>query len=292
MEVVRCMPTGRDPSWEMSHAIIHFTLVFANAEPNLVLVLGDRYETLAAALAAMFLKIPVAHIHGGEETTGAFDDPMRHAITHIADLHFVATRKAFQRVVDLKGKAMGVHLVGAPGLDGIKRGSARRSRNKFLVTYHPETMKPDNGVGGLTSLLEALDIFPAHEVVFTGVNNDPGNKLISAAIEEWVKDRPQSSIKTDGDHDWYVWEMERAAAVIGNSSAGIIEAPYIGCPTVNIGYRQEGREKAASIFDTPEITSEIVTAIRDALSFDCLPYPIYVGGASTIIARILDEETR
>lgn len=287
--VTRFDSTGMSPAVAMSQAMTFFTAMFTAQKATRVVVLGDRYETLAAALAAMFLRIPVAHIHGGETTTGAFDDPMRHAITHIADLHFVATLRAQVRVGDLVDSVRAkVHLVGAPGLDGIAPNSARRDNKRILCTYHPETRAEDYGVNGCKEMLKAVSSFLGYEVIFCGVNNDPGSSEIRETINDWLRTHG-GIVRDDIAHDEYVALMQSAAAVVGNSSAGVIEAPWINVPSVNIGLRQSGRELAPSIIPTDG------TMIREAIDYALTSHqpwePIYRGGAAEKIAAILKETT-
>lgn len=282
---------GSTPHEAMGRALRHFTETFTGIYTSRVLVLGDRYETLAAALAAMFLRIPVAHIHGGETTTGAFDDPMRHAITHIADLHFVPTNAAANRVHQLLGgrdEDYGIYEVGAPGLDGIPQNSAKRDRKRILVTFHPETRAEDYGFGACQTMLYALWSLRGYEITFTGVNADPGQVSIDKAIQDFMAVPYNVCLYREKmSHAEYISEMQHAALVIGNSSAGIIEAPWVGCPSVNIGNRQNGRPCAASVFNAPGDEEAISQAIRAALQFTGDPQPIYRGGAAEKIAEIL-----
>ena len=269
-----------DPHTAMGHALEAFSAAFYDNKPKLVVVLGDRYETLSAAFAAMFLKIPVAHIHGGETTTGSFDNALRHSISHIAKYHFVAAEEFKSKLIMLGANAEMIHVVGAPGLDGVQENSARRDRELLLVTYHPETMLPDNGVNQCLSMLNELSIYnKKHHVVFTGVNNDPGCEEIREMISGYVATHGNSEIRDDVTHDAYVELMQSASAVVGNSSAGIIEAPWIGIPTVNIGLRQSGRPLASSIHNT----------ISDALAWRGFCSPIYKGGAAEKITNIIGK---
>lgn len=304
--VVRFDSTGMSPAIAMAQALPYYTAVFTNMKTTRVLVLGDRYETLAAALAALFLGIPVAHCHGGETTEGAFDDPMRHAITHVASLHFVAHEDAAERVMLMKGFAgpggpsylsQGIHVVGAPGLDGIPQASAKRDRKLILVTYHPETRAEDLGLSGCRAMLTALTPYTAtHDIWFCGVNNDPGGKEIEDVIYAFDAEyntTNSTKIKFSLDHARYVEHMQSAALVIGNSSAGIIEAPWIGVPSVNIGHRQKGRPLATSVFqwnhgDEMPLDEIIVKA----LGFVGFSNPHYYGGpVGERIANILKGTT-
>lgn len=288
------------PSRVMSLALDYFHGAFARLNPRVVVVLGDRYETLAAALAATFLRetlvsiqrIKLVHIHGGETTTGAFDDALRHSITHLTEqsggAHCVATYDAQERVYEMLGGKVGpdrLRIVGAPGLDGVEGSSATRTDKLILVTYHPETRAADYGLAGCKAMLGALPL--GYETRFCGVNNDPGNADIRAAINNqllnhggvWCPDMP---------HAMYVGLMQRASLVIGNSSAGIIEAPWVGVPSVNIGMRQHGRPHAHSVTTAPVGNVESIRlAITTALSWRGPWAPCYRGGAAPRIAEIV-----
>lgn len=300
--VTRYDATGLGPAVAMAQALTYFTAMFTFQKATRVVVLGDRYETLAAALAAMFLRIPIAHIHGGETTTGAFDDPMRHAITHMADMHFVATEAALDRVLALvepHGYRCGtadsdvawyhprIHRVGAPGLDGVTQGSAKRSEKIILCTYHSETRADDYGLDNCFAMLEALDSLPDHEVMFTPPNADPGSAEIKAAMDMFIRSRDNWHW-VDLSHRAYVEMMQVAALVIGNSSAGVIEAPWVGVPSVDIGLRQNGREMATSVRAwRPDVQFTITDAMRWAMTSGVQAEPIYRGGAAAKIAAVL-----
>lgn len=279
--------TASEPHISMGGAIIYFTTQLENIKPKLVLLLGDRYETLSAALAATFLRIPIAHIHGGETTTGAFDDAMRHSITHLTEqsggLHFVATQDAADRVFNLRCAANyraafeRIHLVGAPGLDGVAGNSAQRDRKLVLVTYHPETRAADYGVAGCKAMLESISSeLLGYEIVFCGVNNDPGSAQIQALIKNHCNTRG-GRIEENLSHSEYVELMQHAALVIGNSSAGVIEAPWIGVPSVNIGNRQNGRPMAPSVFQATPDKASISQPVQLALNFRGTYNPCYTG---------------
>lgn len=292
--VTRFDSTGMTPAIAMSQGLTYFTAMFTAQKASRVVLLGDRYETLAAALAAMFLKIPVAHIHGGETTTGAWDDALRHSISHIADLHFVATLHAAQTVSSLMvatGRTgTDIKIVGAPGLDGVEPNSARRDQKLILCTYHSETLAENYGLSNCFAMLEALDAFPDHTVMFTPPNNDPGNEEIKIGIDFFIKSR-ENWHWIDVGHMAYVQLMQSAQCVVGNSSAGIIEAPWIGVPSVNIGLRQDGRDMAMSIRTwTNESEFSIADAIRWSMSSTGPVEPIYKGGAAEKVAAILLQD--
>lgn len=284
----------RDPHEALEFAVTAFHKLMNRVyKPKLVVVLGDRYETLAAALAAMFLNIPVAHIHGGEMTAGAFDDAMRDSITAIAELHFAATPEAQERILMMRGRSVRpyrVYTTGAPGLDGIGRNTATRLIKRFLVTFHPETRANDKGAWTLATMLAAFQAFPDYEIAFMGVNTDPGSSMVVDQIQAWMRATGRGQIY-DIPHDRYVEFMKGSALVIGNSSAGIIEAPWVGIPTVNLGKRQDGRPQAPSIFNaTGNSKDEVIDKIANALSWPGPNYWVkYHGGAGPKIARVIAE---
>lgn len=259
--------------------VLGFADAFARLTPDVVVVLGDRYEILAAAQAALIARIPVAHIHGGETTEGAFDDAIRHAITKMSHIHFVASEPYRKRVIQLGENPAHVLNYGAPGLDNFKRlrllerTELERAldftldKQAFLVTYHPVTLKSEGPETAFRGLLEALDSFPDTQVIFTYPNSDTDGRIIRNLIDEYVL---QSSNRCKAYASLgqlrYLSAIRHVDAIIGNSSSGIIEAPLFQKPTVNIGNRQTGRLKAASIIDCEESSASIVTAIQHALS--------------------------
>lgn len=284
---------GMTPEQGARNALYACDTAFGSRRPRLVVVLGDRYETHAAAMAAFYLGIPIAHLHGGETTLGAFDDALRHSITHMATLHLAPTEDALSRIYRLLTAWEGdlcdkiIINVGAPGLDGIPQATARRDAKRFLVTFHPETRRPDRGLELCQKMLDAFSLFPDYAVQFTGVNTDPGSDEIARAIRTWMATaKNETTWCATLSHDDYVRLMKCCSLVIGNSSAGIIEAPWVGVPTVDIGDRQLGRPMAVSVFREDR---DIPLAINRALSFEGASYPRYLGGAAPKIAKAIVE---
>lgn len=262
----------------MGVGLIGFADVFESLQPDIVVVLGDRYEIFAAAQAAMVARIPIAHIHGGELTEGLIDEAIRHAITKMAHLHFVSAEAYRQRVIQLGEAADRVWNVGAPGLDAIRKlkllDRAELSRHLefdltkpfFLVTYHPVTLAEDAEDEGAEALLGALETFADHQVLITGVNADTGHEGIRKRIAAFAAARPgRVLVRTSLGQLRYLSAMAHADAVIGNSSSGLIEAPALKVPTVNIGERQRGRLRSPSVIDVDAERDAIVGAIRQAL---------------------------
>jgi UDP-hydrolysing UDP-N-acetyl-D-glucosamine 2-epimerase len=250
-----------------------FADVLPQLEPDILVVLGDRYEVLAAAVATL-LNIPIAHIHGGEITAGAFDDAIRHAITKMACLHFVAAEPYRQRVIQMGEDPDFVFNVGAPGLDLASTAPALSRTELFtalgisgperflLVTLHPTTARPDTDATNVTALLAALAEIKDRSIIFTGVNADPGYRAIDDAIKTFVAARPDCAFHfTSLGSERYWAALRLADAVVGNSSSGILEAPAVGVPSINIGDRQQGRLRAASIIDCPADSAVILASL-------------------------------
>jgi UDP-hydrolysing UDP-N-acetyl-D-glucosamine 2-epimerase len=276
------MDLTRDDAASIARAtgrgLIGLADAFESLTPDIVVLLGDRFETLAAATAAALMRIPVAHIHGGEISEGAIDDSMRHAITKLSHLHFVAAEEFRERVMQMGEAPERVFTVGAPGLDHLVRRSlpdrtaiAERvglalDRPLLLVTYHPATLGENDPQADLEQLLAALDRFPDAAIVFTKANADAGGRAINARLESWVSvNKDRAVLVASLGSDFYFAALKEAAAVIGNSSSGLIEAPAAGAPTVNIGVRQAGRARSASVIDCADQRNAIEAAVRRAL---------------------------
>jgi UDP-hydrolysing UDP-N-acetyl-D-glucosamine 2-epimerase len=290
----------------MATCLTEMTQSLRRLNPDILVVLGDRYEIFAAAQSTLLLNIPLAHIAGGEVTSGAMDDSIRHAITKLAHIHFAAAEIYHQRIIQLGEISHHVHMVGAVGLDNIEKleliNREQLSDKKitpadmdyFVITYHPET-RPDKDLDdGIEPLIDALNQFPDYFCLFTGVNADSGGDVISTRIAKFIERRPNTStsVKSLGQIR-YLSSIKHCAAVIGNSSSGIVEAPYLKTATVNIGTRQNGRLFAPSIFSCPNNVDEISDAIKDAVKFkntlaNAQPLDLYgQPGASLKIKDIL-----
>ena len=261
--------------------VIGFADAFDRASPDLVVVLGDRFEIFAAAQAAMALRIALAHIHGGEITEGVIDEQMRHALTKMAHLHFVSAEPHRRRVVQMGEQPENVHLVGAPGLDNIAflklldRSETEAAlvfafgNPTLLVTYHPATLGNVPPEQGMAELLAALDEFPESRVVMTMPNADSGGRVMGRMVAQYAERRPERirAFASLGQIN-YLSTLKHVDVMIGNSSSGLIEAPALGKPTVNIGPRQQGRLRGESVIDCAEDRVAIRDAIADALSPD------------------------
>lgn len=255
-----------------------FATAFDELKPDIVVLLGDRYEILGVAQAAMILNIPIAHIHGGEVTEGAMDEAIRHSITKMAHIHFTAAEVYRKRVIQLGESPDRVFNVGAPGLDNIKNlnlmntdelaSSLGISLNNeiFAVTFHPVTLENDSGLKELENLLGVLSTYKATSIIFTMPNADPDNDKISQRINNFVEQHANAHSFASLGQLRYLSLLNVARVTIGNSSSGIIEAPFLKTPTVNIGSRQKGRLMSASIINCTASTEEISKAINLAIS--------------------------
>lgn len=246
--------------------------------PDVLVLLGDRYELLAAAQAAVLSRVPIAHIHGGETTEGAIDELIRHAVTKLAHLHFPAAEPYAQRLRQMGESRERIWTVGASALDNIAsldvipKGELERYLGLelrspcFLVTYHPVTTLEDSGLPAMQALLKALDECNA-TVVVTGVNADLGASVIREALEQYAGQRRGSVALVESlGARRYLSLMSQVDAVIGNSSSGLLEAPAIGVSTVDIGPRQRGRLRAPSVIHCNEDADAIRSALAEALS--------------------------
>jgi len=265
----------------MGLALIGFADALENLAPDLMLVLGDRYETLCAAQAAMILKIPLAHIHGGEATKGLIDEAIRHSLTKMSHLHFTTAEEYQSRVIQMGEQPETVFNVGAPGLDTIRntkflsrdemesRLELKFTDNLFMVTYHPVTLEKRASVEPLNNLFKALDNYPDATIILTYPNADPNSKSMFGAIENFVAQNPErrKAVTSLGSLG-YLSLLSIADAVVGNSSSGIIETPFFGIPTIDIGDRQKGRLAAESVIHCSEKTVDILGAIELSRSAD------------------------
>jgi UDP-hydrolysing UDP-N-acetyl-D-glucosamine 2-epimerase len=249
-----------DTVQSMSEEMKGMNQAFEDLKPELLVVFGDRYEMLVAATVAMIHKIPIAHIGGGIVTSGAYDDNIRHSITKMSHLHFTSTENHRNRVIQLGESPKNVYAVGSLGVENIKkmqllnkedleqRLNFNIDKKTVLATYHPETLSQRNTEDDIDSFLSALDERPEIRIIFTMPNSDVGNSIISKKINQFVALYPnRAKAFSSLGKLVYLSLMQYAAAVIGNSSSGLVEAPSFGIPTLNIGDRQKGREMSSSV---------------------------------------------
>ena len=252
-----------------------FDMVYTIKGCDSILLLGDRYETLAAASAATIKRKPIYHIHGGENTAGSFDDQSRDAITALAQVHFAATARATLRI-GMIAKSHWVFHSGAPGLCAIKNLPKRKPKNHVVLTYHPETNGYDKD---LLPMIDALLDRPDLRVIWTGVNKDPGADFVRRRLSNVFEETPL-------DFRDYIKTCRQAALVIGNSSSGVIECPTIGVPSVDVGIRQFGRERGPSVFSGSSIPDMIEAAIDYDGPFD---NPYFRPDAAKNIATVISK---
>lgn len=276
IEILLSTDTPSAVSKSMALALSGFADYFADHVFDLVLLLGDRFETLAVACAAANARIPIAHMHGGEITEGAVDDAYRHAITKLSYLHFTSTERYRRRVIQLGEAPERVFNVGSTGVENIEsvkklsRAELSESLGMNLsgpyavVTFHPVTLEKCTARQQVGELLAALDEFPQMQYVFTKANADQDGRVINACLEEYASCHENAKVFPSLGMVRYLSALQYARMVIGNSSSGIIEAPSFRIPTVNIGDRQKGRVRATSVIDCAPEKEAICNAIREA----------------------------
>lgn len=278
VETLTASDTAVGAAKAMALATIGVAEALDRLRPDLLVLLGDRTEVLAAAQAALVCRVPVVHLHGGEVTEGAIDESIRHAVTKLSALHLVAAEPYAERVRQLGEDPQHVHVVGAPGLDHlVRRPLMTREQLEaslgvalgsplLLVTYHPVTATAEDGVAAVRELTDALDEWPAATVVVTLANADPGGAAVSQALRAWADGRDGAHAYPSLGHHRYISLLSLADAVVGNSSSGIIEAPAVGTPTVNVGPRQAGRLRAPSVHDVAPRRAAVADGLARALS--------------------------
>lgn len=278
-EIVLASDSSLATAKSMSLAISDYASTLTRLNPDLILLLGDRYEALALAIAATLCRFPLAHCHGGEVTAGALDESFRHSISKMSHLHFCSTRRSAQRLQQLGENSDRIFQVGGLGVENINKlqlwNKAQLSsdlgldfsKGVFLTTYHPATLDEKSSHELFGNLLEALDQFPKHSVLFTLPNADQDGRVIIQLIQEYVKANPARTLAVPSLGQLrYLSAMKHCLAVVGNSSSGILEAPSLRRPTVNIGERQAGRERADTVIDCASDPQSIVTALQSATS--------------------------
>lgn len=265
----------------ISRGVASFADAFDVLKPDLLLILGDRYEMLAVASTALIYKIPIAHLHGGEITEGAFDDAIRHAITKMSHLHFTSTESYRKRVIQLGEQPERVFNVGALGVENIlktdfmPKNEIEQSLNfkltdkSFLCTYHPVTLSNMSSEAQIINLLEALAEYKDYHIIFTYSNSDTNSQIIIKRIHEYVDNNAKRCmfIPSLGQRRYFS-VLKYVKAVIGNSSSGIIEVPSFGIPTLNIGDRQKGRIAADSVINCGYSTEEIKEGLAQVVAYE------------------------
>ncbi len=280
VEMLLSSDTANGTVKSMGLATIGFADALEDLKPDLAVILGDRYEMLAAAQACLIYKVPIAHLYGGEITEGAYDNSIRHAITKLSSLHFTSTEEYRKRVIQMGEEPDRVFYVGSLGVDNIKhestmsRDELERSLNfhlgdKFLlITFHPVTMENATAASQCDDLLKALSaVNDEYQLLFTLPNSDTDGHIIASKVKEYVSAHVNKSLVVDSlGKKRYYSALKYATAVVGNSSSGLVEAPSFGIPTLNIGNRQKGRTRGESVIDVEASYQEMYLGLQKALS--------------------------
>lgn len=264
-----------------SAGVAGFSKVLEQIKPDIMVLLGDRYEMLSAGVAGMLSSVPLAHIHGGESTQGAIDEGIRHALTKMSHIHFCATSLYKRRIIQLGENPARVYNVGGLGVENIKRLELlgkkdfenslgfKLGKKNILVTFHPQTIEKKSASKQFSQILNALDSLKDTHFIFTGANADNGGKIINEMTQSYCLKNPKKAIFAISLGQLrYLSAIKHADIVLGNSSSGISEAPSLKKATINIGNRQKGRIKAPSIIDAKCDKSKILKAIKKAYSKD------------------------
>lgn len=307
IEMLLSSDTSIGVTKSMGLAVCGFADVLAELQPDLLLILGDRYEIFAAAAAAMLARIPIGHVHGGEITEGAFDDAIRHSITKMSHLHFVAAKEYQQRVIQLGEIPERVFQVGGLGIDNILKLKLLShkmleesinfslGKHNLLVTFHPTTLEQGTAAKQMQALLQALDTLEDTHIIFTMPNADTESRILFTMINKFVDEHPQTAKAfTSLGQILYLSCIKHVDGVVGNSSSGLTEAPSFKKGTINIGDRQKGRLKATSVIDCKPIKKDIIKSLRKLYStefkqkLNSVINPYGEGGASEKIIKALE----
>ena len=292
----------------MGIGLINFTESINRLQPDISIILGDRFEALPFAICCYINQIPICHIHGGEITSGSFDDGIRHSITKFSYLHFTSTEQYRKRVIQLGGDPSRVFNVGALAVDNIlntefytkseveQKLGVKFKKYNFLITFHASTIKYKSAEAEFVQLLEALSYIDNSLLIFTKANADPSGRRINELIDNFVlRNKGNAVVFASLGEKLYLSTMKYVTAIIGNSSSGIIEAPVLKIPTINIGDRQSGRIKPDSVIDCQPFKEDILSAVTKAISdsfqknLENLKNPYGDGHTAEKIVKIIDD---
>ena len=295
-------------SKSMGLGMIGFANAFADLQPNLLVVLGDRFEVFTAVSAATIARIPISHLHGGETTEGVYDESFRHSITKMSHLHFTANEQYYNRVIQLGEHPNRVFNVGAIGIDNIKRLTLlskkdleesigfKFSKRNLLITFHPVTLEKSTSKEQFSNILQALEELEGTHLFFTKSNADTNGRIINRMIDEYVAAHSDKAIAyVSLGQLRYLSVMQFIDGVIGNSSSGLLEAPIFKIGTINIGDRQRGRIQADSVIDCMPIVEDIRYALKELYSqtfqkkIKAVKSPYGNGGATERILEVIRE---
>lgn len=308
VEMLLSSDTAEGITKSMGLGMIGFSQELQKLKPDLLVILGDRFEMLSLASTALIFKIPIAHLHGGEITEGAYDDAIRHAITKLSHLHFTSTETYKNRVIQLGEHPETVFNVGAIGIDNVQKMkllSRTELENElqisfgkwnYIVAFHPETLKDETVELQFMKLLSAIDRMEDSFFIFTKANADTGGRIINELMGDFVKQNSTRAVLFDSLGSLrYLSVVHNCTALVGNSSSGILEAPALDTPSINIGDRQKGRIMGASVLSCSSNTEEILKLMKRvqdnsfiANLFDA-ENPYGIGVASEKIARVLND---
>jgi len=309
IEMLLSSDTSVGISKSMGLGMIGFSEAYGDLKPDIVVLLGDRFEIFSAAAAAMIARIPIAHLHGGETTEGAFDEAIRHSITKISHLHFTATEEYRRRVIQLGESPDRVFNVGGLGIDNINklellnRGEFEDSiefklgQKNLMITFHPVTLEHATAGEQFKNILDVLDEFDDTKFILTKPNADTEGRIITQMIDEYISRNEHKAISfVNLGQLRYLSAMQFVDAVVGNSSSGFAEAPTFKIGTINIGDRQRGRIKADSVIDCKPTRESILAAIKKLYSKEFqkklknVKNPYGEGGAAKKIKEVLKEK--
>lgn len=279
IEILSSSHTNLDICAEMARVYEKFAPALAELKPDILVLLGDRYEIFGVAGVASIMQIPIAHIHGGETTQGAFDEAFRHSITKMSHIHFAATNEYANRIIQLGEDPSRVFNVGGPGIENIKKLNLlnkdefeksikfKLAKKNILITFHPVTLENSSAREQFNELLNALDELEETNFIFTKANSDTDGDVINKMIDEYVSENPQKAVAFASLGQLrYLSAIKFVDIVLGNSSSGLLEVPSFKKATINIGDRQKGRARASSVIDVRPVKEEILAAIKRAYS--------------------------
>ena len=279
IEILSSSHTSLDICTDMAKVYEKFAPALAELKPDILVLLGDRYEIFGVAGVASIMQIPIAHIHGGETTQGAFDEAFRHSITKMSHIHFAATNEYANRIIQLGEEPTRVFNVGGPGIENIKKLNLlnkdefeksinfKLAKKNILITFHPATLENSSAREQFNELLKALDELDDTNFIFTKANSDTDGDVINKMIDEYVSENSQKAVAFASLGQLrYLSAIKFVDIVLGNSSSGLLEVPSFKKATINIGDRQKGRARASSVIDVRPDRKEILTAIKRAYS--------------------------
>ena len=279
IEILSSSHTSLDICSEMARVYEKFAPALAELKPDILVLLGDRYEIFGVAGVTSIMQIPMAHIHGGETTQGAFDEAFRHSITKMSHIHFAATNEYANRIIQLGEEPGRVFNVGGPGIENIKKLNLlnkdefeksinfKLAKKNILITFHPATLENSSAREQFNELLKALDELDDTNFIFTKANSDTDGDVINKMIDEYVSENSQKAVAFASLGQLrYLSAIKFVDIVLGNSSSGLLEVPSFKKATINIGDRQKGRARASCVIDVSPVKEEILAAIKRAYS--------------------------